>query len=184
MNARAVLSSAGLALLAGGAVLVAFAFVRPGEPRATPPAQTETIGVALYAQNHHFNAAPSARMERTTLRLHAAPKWVERGALLTDREPRACRRDGRDLHVFTLATRTGTLYALGFIADTRSKDIACMLAVRERTRIIDHPPSFAAADALLRRGKLEFVAHPELRDLPQAQYPSHDKPLLPVSFTK
>jgi len=178
---RSTLTFAGIALMLGGAALVtAYGGVRLGSTAAPPP--DGDISVAFYAQNQHFTEPPWLRMDASALGLRIAPKWVQRGVLVTDREPLHCVREPRRLHVFTLPTDGATYYAIGFILDPHRNDLGCMVAVREHFRLHYHPTTFAAVDALLRRGKLEYVAHPALRELPQAQYPLHDRIMLPVTF--
>ena len=184
MDIRAILTAAGIASLSTSALLFAYMLASPVLTRPTPLAETSattrSIGVAFYAQNLHFRARTELRVDRRAISLHATPKWVQRGFLVTDRRPEACMHDGRGLHVFTLPVGIRTLYAVGFILDPRRNDIVCSVVTADAPHLSDHPPTFAAADGLLLRGKLEYVAHPELRALPQAFYQSNDRPVIPV----
>ena len=184
MDTRAILTAVGVAFLSASALMFAYMLASPVLMRPTPLTETSatagSIGVAFYAQNLHFRARTELRIDRSAISLRATPKWVQRGFLVADRRPEACFHDGRGLHVFTLPTGTRTLYAVGFILDPRRNDITCSVVTADAPHLSDHPPTFAAADGLLLRGKLEYVAHPELRALPQAFYQPKDRPVIPV----
>ena len=184
MDIRAILTASGIAFLSVSSLMFAYMLASPVLTRPTPLAETSatarSIGVAFYAQNLHFRTRTELQVDRSAISLRATPKWVQRGFLVADRRPEACVHEGRGLHVFTLPTGTRTLYAVGFILDPRRNDITCSVLSAEAPHLSDHPPAFSAADGLLLRGKLEYVAHPELRALPQAFFQPNDRPVIPV----
>ncbi len=184
MNVRAIVSVTGIALLTASALMFTYmlastALMRPA-PLAAPASTSRSIGIAFYAQNLHFRGKTEVRIDGDAIALRVAPKWVQRGFLVTDRKPQTCVHDGRVLHVFTLPTDSRTLYAVGFILDPRRNEFKCSIPTTDGPRLSDHPPTFNTADTLLQRGKLEYVAHPKLRTLPQALYQPNDRPMVPV----
>jgi hypothetical protein len=199
MNFRQFLSIAGLVLLGLGALVVigglGYSLISTGRPAS------DVVAFTFYTQNHRFRSAPQYDLASAGGEIgqgfgfEVVPRWVERAVLAFDREPRFCITErGQSLHVFSIGERDRRLFAVGFFLwrDTSRLDdprpahsyISCSFGPVVLRHVRYHPESFAWFDGATARKRLEYLAHEELRDLPAAAYPEHDKTMYPVAILR
>jgi len=177
----------------------AVAPVTPTAAATMRSASNDIVALAFYTQNRHFRLAPHFDFERLprpagrpAFSFAGGPRWVERGVLAFDHDPGTCYNEvGRKLHVFSIEAQARQFFAIGFFfwqdrharpgAGPSHTQITC-LPTSDLRVVRYHPDTFGPFDVIVRRSRLEFAAHTELRDLPQATYPAHDKTMLPVAM--
>jgi hypothetical protein len=195
MNFRRFLSIAGLVFLALGTLDIigglGYSLLPPGKP------VSDTVAFTFYTQNHRFFTSPQFDLtaigteKQQGFGFEVVPRWVERAVLAFDREPRFCVAErGQRLHVFVISERDRRLFAVGFFLwrDTGGLNdigpahsyVTCSFGAQPISHVRYHPASFAWFDPMISRKRLEYIAHAELRDLPAATYPAHDKTMYPV----
>jgi hypothetical protein len=196
MNFRRVLGIAGGGLLALGALdlIAGFGYTA----YSARVAANTTVSLTFYTQNPRFGVHPHFTIADDgtsgllrSFYFETAPRWVERGVLAFDRDPGACRNEFyKPLHVFTVSLQSTRYYAITFFMRPHSPfdDVPGETSfTRVRCTFVSgvhyyryHPQAFGPFDAVIRRSRLEYAAHPELRNLPQATFPDHDKTMLPI----
>jgi hypothetical protein len=196
MNFRRILGIAGGAFLALGAFVLIAGF---GYSAYSARVAANTIvALAFYTQNPHFGVHPHFQIAQGAtpelsryFYFETAPRWVERGVLAFDRDPGICSNEfDRHLHVFRVDLSGERFYAITFFmrpplpfddvpGQTSFTRIRCTF-VSGVHYYRYHPQLFGPFDAIIRRSRLEYAAHAELRGLPQATFPDHDKTMLPI----
>jgi hypothetical protein len=192
MNFRRILGIAGGVLLALGALdlIAGFGYTA----YSARIAANTVVSLTFYTQNPRFTDPPRFWIEGGVtpglsdyFYFRAVPRWVERGVVAFDRDPGECTSEDGRLHVFAVDLQNMRYYAVTFFMKPGSR-----LLLKETPRLIHctfvsgvhsrryHPQTFAPFDAIIRRSRLEYAAHPELRNLPQATFPDHDKTMLPI----
>jgi hypothetical protein len=196
MNFRRILGIAGGVFLAFGALdlIAGFGYTA----YSARVAANTIVSLAFYTQNPRFGVHPhftiAGGATPASLRyfyFETAPRWVERGVLAFDHDPGACHNEfDKPLHVFAVSLQDTRYYAITFFMrpHLRWDDVPGETSfTRIRCTFVSgvhyyryHPQAFGPFDQIIRRSRLEYAAHPELRNLPQATFPDHDKTLLPI----
>jgi hypothetical protein len=198
MIIRRILGISGAVFLGVGALIVA-AGIRYSVLNDGPPG-SDTVAFTFYTQNHRFVRKPWFEFSvfpgstvSPSFSFTVIPRWVERGVLAFDREPRFCNAEhGQNLHIFTIDEAPHRFFAVGFFlwrtthptdSGANYTEISCAFGRDPIREYRYHPEAFQGFDAIIARKRLEYAAHAELRDLPAATYPAHDKTMYPVLIT-